>query len=61
MLTAFSAGLMGRDHAEVRALHLSWFARLVNRSMLEKHPEVPILAEENSSGGCFWRKLVILA
>ena len=49
MLIAFSAGLTGRDHAEVRALHMSWFARLVNRSMLEKRPEVRILAEENTS------------
>ena len=33
MLTAFLAGLTGRDHAEVRALHMSWFAKLVNRSV----------------------------
>ena len=32
MLTAFSAGLTERDDAEVQALHMSWFARLVNRS-----------------------------
>ena len=46
MLTAFSAGLTGRDHAEVQALHTSWFARLVNRSMSEKRPEVRILVVE---------------
>ena len=49
MLTAFSAALTGRDHAEVRALHMSWFARLVNRSMSEKRPEVRILVVENTS------------
>ena len=49
MLTAFSAGLTGRDHAEVQALHTSWFARLVNRSMSEKRPEVRILVVENTS------------
>ena len=48
MLTAFSARLMGRDHAEVRALHMSWSAGLVNPSMSEKRPEVCILAEENT-------------
>ena len=49
MLTAFSAGLMGRNHAEVRALHMSWFARLVNQSMSEKRPDVRILVVENTS------------
>ena len=49
MLTAFSAGLTGRDHAEVRELHMSWFARLVNRSMSEKRLEVRILVVENTS------------
>ena len=49
MLTAFSAGLTGRDHAEVRALLMCWFARFVNRSMSEKHPEVGILAIKNTS------------
>ena len=51
MLTVFSAGLTGRDHAEVRALHMSWFARLVNRSMSEKRPEfeVRLLAVEKPS------------
>ena len=49
MLTAFSAGLTGRDHAEVRALHMSWFDRLVNRSMSEKRHEVRILVVENTS------------
>ena len=50
MLTAFSAGLTERDHAEVQALHMSWFARLVNRSiMLEKRPDVRILVVENTS------------
>ena len=47
-LHASSDGLTGRDHAEVRALHMSWFARLVNRRE-EKRPEVRIFAEENTS------------
>ena len=36
---------------QVQALHMSWFARLVNRSMLEKRPEAHtcILVEENTS------------
>ena len=49
MLTAFSAGLTGRDHAKVQALHMSWFVRLVNRSMSEKRPEVRILVVKNTS------------
>ena len=50
MLTAFSAGLTERDHAEVQALHMSWFARFVNRSiMLEKPTDVRILVVENTS------------
>ena len=48
MLTVFSAGLTGRDHAEVQALQMSRFARLVNRSMSEKRPEVRILVVENT-------------
>ena len=40
--------LKRRDHAEVRALHMSWFVRLVNRRMSEKRPEVRILAVESS-------------
>ena len=43
------AGLTRRDHAEVQALHTSWFARLVNRRMSEKRPEVRILVVENTS------------
>ena len=36
-MTALSAGLTGRDHAEVRALHMSCqFARLVNRRNVQK-------------------------
>ena len=49
MLTAFTAGLTGRDHAEVWTLHMSSFPRLVNRSMSEKCPEVRILMVENTS------------
>ena len=49
MLAAFSARLTGRDHAEVQALHMSWFARLVNRSVSEKRPGARILAAENTS------------
>ena len=48
-MIAFSAGLTGRDHAEVRALHMSWFARLVDRRMSEKRPEERILEVENTS------------
>ena len=29
--------------------YMSWFARFVNRSMSEQHPEVYILTEENTS------------
>ena len=49
MLTAFSPDLTGRDHAEVQVLHMSWFARLVNRSVSKKRPGVRILAVENTS------------
>ena len=56
MLTAFSGGLTGRDHAEVRALHMSWSARLVNRSMSEKRPEVRILAlKRREESSVMWK------
>ena len=42
-------GVTGRDHVEVRALHISWFAMLVNRSMSEKRPEVRILVVEKTA------------
>ena len=45
----FPAGLTGTDLATVWALHMYWFARLVNRNMSEKSPGERILAGKNTS------------
>ena len=61
MLTSFSAGLTGKDLAVVLAIYVSWFVRLVNRSMSEKRPDARILVGENTPtlSPCRENKLVV--